>query len=293
MFENQHVTINESEVSVFGVRIAYQETMSACHIWHNHTAQRPTLVFLHCWCSNKSSFKYQITDLSNDYRCISIDLPGHGLSSKPQLSYTIMLMAEIIEGFLQKLDLDNIFLVGHGLGGAIALEAAHQSPELFSGLCLISPVPFLPDSKLQQDILNGLKDIKKNGFRTFFQKSFYQLFFAIDDPVHLPSDLKSWATKMTTVVPDYVGVSTLEALTEWAGKPAVKSLCDLPLCLIFTDITITDLSSWLKYAPQLRWAKTLNGSHYCHLAAARETNTILRSFAASLSLHGEAEAPSN
>ena len=67
----------------------------------------------------------------------ALDLPGHGSSSKDVGSGSIEFFAEVLIGFMNELDIDNANLIGHSLGGAIALSVALMEPKRVKSLTLI------------------------------------------------------------------------------------------------------------------------------------------------------------
>lgn len=67
----------------------------------------------------------------------AIDLPGHGRSSGPARS-TVNQYADVVSAFITRLGLVDVFLVGHSMGGAIAMTIALQGPVAIKGLVLIS-----------------------------------------------------------------------------------------------------------------------------------------------------------
>ena len=84
-----------------------------------------TLLFIHGNSSSSESFQHQFSDPNlNSYRLIALDLPGHGDSEVLQAgSYSLPVYAKIIRSFVEELCLQNVILLGHSLGGHIALEA--------------------------------------------------------------------------------------------------------------------------------------------------------------------------
>lgn len=75
------------------------------------------------------------------YRLIAIDRAGSGHSTRARgLTGRLPEQAKLIEAFIRKLDLDRPLLVGHSLGGAVALATALDYPQSVSGLALLSPL---------------------------------------------------------------------------------------------------------------------------------------------------------
>ena len=100
---------------------------------------KTTLVFIHGLGSYLPSWKQNIDRLSKNYRCIALDLPGYGKSDKPIDQISLKFYAEIINEFVTKLKLKNVILVGHSMGGQIAITTALKYPELSEKLILFAP----------------------------------------------------------------------------------------------------------------------------------------------------------
>lgn len=101
-----------------------------------------TLLFIHGLGSYMPAWQKNIPVLSESYRCIAIDLPGYGKSSKGNHSYDMKFFADVVAEFIQELDLKNVTLVGHSMGGQIAITASLYHPALVDQLVLISPAGF-------------------------------------------------------------------------------------------------------------------------------------------------------
>lgn len=97
----------------------------------------PILLMLHS--SPVWSFVYRdvIAALRGQFRCIALDFPGFGLSAgAPGYRYLARDHAELLVSFLDRLDLSQVTLVGHGWGGPLGLHAAQRRPDRFERLVL-------------------------------------------------------------------------------------------------------------------------------------------------------------
>lgn len=94
------------------------------------------LVLLHGACESSSFWKAQIEELQEKHHLILLDLPGHGQSARLGDEVSIPLYSMILREVVQGLDLDSPFLIGHSMGGAIAMTVAVEAPKLLGGLVL-------------------------------------------------------------------------------------------------------------------------------------------------------------
>lgn len=98
-----------------------------------------TLLFIHGLGSYLPAWKKNIADLHKDFRCIAIDLAGYGKSSKNPENISLAFYATTIKEMIEKLKLKNVVLVGHSMGGQIALTFAAKYPMLIQRLVLFAP----------------------------------------------------------------------------------------------------------------------------------------------------------
>lgn len=102
---------------------------------------RPAVVLLHGWASSRRMWAGTQAALAQRYRTVAVDLPGHGESSKPAWSwYSIPNYVEVMLRLFDSLGLDKMAIVGHSMGGTIALELAAQVADLVDRIVAVNPV---------------------------------------------------------------------------------------------------------------------------------------------------------
>src|SRR5262249_13910293 len=86
------------------------------------------LVFLHGWCGDRAYWKNQVDAFAPDYRVVALDQAGHGESGKDRKVWTVSSLAGDVEAVVKELGLKRVILIGHSMGGPVALRAAKRMP---------------------------------------------------------------------------------------------------------------------------------------------------------------------
>lgn len=112
----------------------------------NENPQSKTaLVFLHYYGGSSREWGPVIELLQNDYRCFAPDLRGFGNSSDAPPDYRVEDAANDVGALIEKLNLENYALIGHSMGGKIALEIAARQPRGLISMVLCAPSPPTPE----------------------------------------------------------------------------------------------------------------------------------------------------
>jgi pimeloyl-ACP methyl ester carboxylesterase len=86
------------------------------------------LVFLHGWCGDRAYWKHQVKPFAAQYRVVTLDQAGHGESGKDRKVWSAAGLAGDVEAVVKALGLRRVILVGHSMGGPVALLAARRMP---------------------------------------------------------------------------------------------------------------------------------------------------------------------
>jgi pimeloyl-ACP methyl ester carboxylesterase len=106
------------------------------------------IVLIHCFTCAIDWWDRMMPLLDRDHRVIAVDLLGHGGSEKPSSGYTPPNQATAIAQALEKLGVRSAEVVGHSLGGGVAVALAQQSPQLVGKLVIVDTPPTHDDSSL-------------------------------------------------------------------------------------------------------------------------------------------------
>lgn len=128
-----------------GVLHAYDLTVVEPRKSVDQGADIPTLVFIHGWLLSRSYWQPLIDRLSPHYACLTYDLRGFGESQAkdlgdryPDQGFKLADYADDLQALLVKLDIKNAWLIGHSLGGSIALWGAETCVDRVSGVACLN-----------------------------------------------------------------------------------------------------------------------------------------------------------
>ena len=136
-----------------GIELAYADEGSGDEV----------LLFVHGLGSYIPAWRKNVVELRNDFRCIAVDLPGYGKSSKGKYAGTLPFFAEQLIALLDHLQLEQVTLVGHSMGGQISMVTALQYPERIKRLVLCAPAGFETFNEGQKEWFREV--ITANGVR--------------------------------------------------------------------------------------------------------------------------------
>jgi pyruvate dehydrogenase E2 component (dihydrolipoamide acetyltransferase) len=113
----------------------------------------PPVVFLHGFGGDLDTWLFNSEKLSADRTVYALDLPGHGESTKDVGAGDLAFFADTLGGFLDAVGVDAAHLVGHSMGGAIALRYALDAPARVASLTLIDAAAL--GSEINADYIDG------------------------------------------------------------------------------------------------------------------------------------------
>ena len=121
------MTFDLLETTLHGHRVAYRMAGSG-----------PPLVLIHGVTSSSETWRAVFSPLAERYTVIAPDLVGHGQSAKPRGDYSMGAFASGVRDLVASLDLGPATIIGHSLGGGVAMQFSYQFPERTERLGLVS-----------------------------------------------------------------------------------------------------------------------------------------------------------
>ena len=106
--------------------------------WSASGKGRQTVMFVHGWTCDSSSWTEQVPALSRDYRVVTLDLPGHGRSGSPKDGHFSMdLFARAVEAVRAEANAEKVVLVGHSMGTPVIRQYTRLYPQHVVGLVIV------------------------------------------------------------------------------------------------------------------------------------------------------------
>ena len=142
--------MNRSSVKINGRRIAYAESPAG-----GDYADGPTVLLVHGNSSSAETWRPLMEhDFGRRFRCIALDLPGHGESdpAAAPADYSLPGYATVLTGLVRELGVAHPIIVGWSLGGQIAMEAAEQLPEA-AGFVIFGAPPVTSPAQMAEAFL--------------------------------------------------------------------------------------------------------------------------------------------
>ena len=144
------------------------------------------LLMLHGLGSTKKDWDAQVPFFSKSYRVITLDLRGHGGSSKPADAYGVGLMTEDVKAFLDQLNIKKATFIGFSMGGAIAFQMAASYPEYVEDLVIVNSGPDFNDmGNIGEELLKSRTEFLETKGLDLLAKEISFNMFPEDHQLHL------------------------------------------------------------------------------------------------------------
>jgi pimeloyl-ACP methyl ester carboxylesterase len=248
-----------------GVKLYYEEAGSGDE----------TMLFVHGWTCNLSHFEAQVTHFAGRYRCISVDLRGHGKSDAPAQTYTIHGFADDLAWMCGELGVSQPIVIGHSMGGLTALILAAERPDLVGAAVFVDAPLLLPADALA---------VRRPILDTFWGSDYVnaavayandRFFIDTDDPQRRAQILEGVAA-----MPQHVLASAWQSILETDSVPAARSFGErgTPGLYIGAARPLADLQQLRELCPQVIVTQTARSGHFCQIEVPEQVNAMIDRF---------------
>jgi pimeloyl-ACP methyl ester carboxylesterase len=237
-----------------------------------------TLVFVHGWTCSLEVWRLQAPVFAaKGYRVIALDLPGHGRSDAPELSYTMALFARAVDAVMRDAGAERAVLVGHSMGTPVVREFYRRHPEKTEALVAV-------DGSLRalfkpEDADRILAPYRGPGYTQQLEK-FADFMIPADQP-----GLRAETKAIMTKTPQRVAISAFENLADPANFREDPIRVPLLSVLAGDSRWPGDYEAFVRrLAPRSEY-RVLDGAgvgHFLMLQRPEEFNAILFEFLDSL-----------
>jgi pimeloyl-ACP methyl ester carboxylesterase len=241
-------------------------------VYDSHHGDR-SILFLHGNSCDHTFLAPQIEYFSKRFRVVAPDLRGHGASDKPDCAYTFARLSDDIAEMAEQMGLSSMNVVGHSMGGAVALELSHRHPELVLTLACLDSTVLTPPGRPSR-IHSLLEGLKSDAWQGYFRRYFEAAFEPTDDPHRKQAILQRMLT-----TPQHVVISLFE---QWriADGAAAAQACRAPFLYISSTKLRTDTAQLRELCPQLTTGQVVGSGHFMTLEVPDQVNAMLERFLA-------------
>ena len=200
----------------------------------------PALVFIHGWNCDRSYWSAQLPFFAATHQVVAIDLAGHGDSGINREEWSMANFGDDVAAVADALQLEDIILVGHSMGGPVALEAARL---LKGRVKMVIGADTLSDVSLRyaDEQLAGMLAAMEADFPGTVEGLVRSSFFL---PTSDPALIDQIARDMSAAPPT-AGIGAFEGFARWFDEDVEKTLADIdvPIHLINSDYRPTNTSA--------------------------------------------------
>ena len=173
------------------------------------------LVLIHGWSCNLDNWRDQVPDLAKRGRVIALDLPGHGKSDKPELTYSMDLFARAVEAVMGDAGVQRAVLVGHSMGTPVARQFYRKYPGKTLAIVVVDgPLTPFVDKQMVESFIATFRGPN-------YKEAGAGMLAAMLGP-SMTAEKKEQIRTSFLNTPQHVLVSAMEAMTDeaiWASDP--------------------------------------------------------------------------
>ena len=238
----------------------------------NYGKGSEALILIHGWTMNEDNWRDQVTDFAKRNRVIAIDLPGHGKSDKPQITYSMDLFARAIDAVMRDAKVKRAVLVGHSMGTPIARQFYRKYPKQTLAIVVVDG-PLRPFGEKQ------MMDALTASFRgPNYKDAMGQMFAAMFGP-NLSAEAQGRIQASRLSTPQYVLVSAWEGMAD----PSIwgEDKVNIPVLAIMANNPFFGPDLEQRYrgiAPNMEFRLVDNVGHFIMMERPKQFNEAVLGF---------------
>jgi pimeloyl-ACP methyl ester carboxylesterase len=233
----------------------------------------PEFLFVHGWCCDHTAFRPQFEHFGQTSAVTALDLRGCGQSDCPDGGYGIGDLAEDVAQFCGALEIEKPVIVGHSLGGMIAVELGARYPTLPGALVLVDPGPIdpLPETV---EFFSGFAEQLEGPDGEEVRRTYVHDMGARDE------ELARWIVDLMCAAPLRAAAAVIRGVAEWNGREPLAR-CTAPVLLIRSSLGADpDAVRLCRIKPDLEVGITVGAGHFHQIEAPEQVNAMIERFLA-------------
>ena len=230
----------------------------------------PELLFLPGWCCDHTAFQPQFDHFAREHAVTALDLRGVGRSDSPDDGYAIPELADDVGAFCAAVGIERPIVVGHSLGGMIAVELGGRPDPLPSALVLVDPGPIdpLPDTvEFFTRFAGQLEGLDGPEIR----RTYVHDFGTRDDA------LARWIVEHMCLPEQSAAAAVIRGVSEWNGREPF-AWCNLPVLLLRSELNDDTDLRLLALKSDLEIGVTVGAGHFHQLEVPEQVNAMIERF---------------
>lgn len=233
----------------------------------------PQLLFVPGWCCDHTAFRPQFEQFARAHGVTALDLRGVGRSDAPDDGYSIPELADDTAAFCAAVGVERPVVVGHSLGGMIAVDLGARYPSLPSALVLVDPGPIDPLPSTVEFFRGFAEQLEGPGGEEIRREYVHEM-GARDD------ELARWIVDLMCVPSQAVAAAVIRGVSEWNGRDLLGR-CQLPVLLLRTEVGVdSDVLRLLEIKSDLEVGITVGAGHFHQLEVPEQVNAMIERFVA-------------
>jgi pimeloyl-ACP methyl ester carboxylesterase len=234
----------------------------------------PPILLVHGWLGDHSDFAPQFEYFRRAHRVVAVDLRGHGQSDKPHQDYTMAGFADDLAWLCGRLGVERPVVVGHSMGGVIALELARRRPGLPMALVAVDS-PIVMPRQLVEQLRPACRQLWGPDYREAARRFTEDMFLPTDDP-----ERRARIVARVLAQPQQVMASACEQTfaAPSAAADTARSIAVPVLTICSAEGHMPDLGRLRELCPQLVVGQTVGAGHYHQLEVPEQMNAMIERF---------------